>query len=810
MRSPYDGQVVGRVPVGTEAHLDAAVAAALARHRGGALPAHERAAILDRAAVALADQREEFARSIAAEAGKPIKTARVEADRAVDTFRFSAAVARTMAGEMIPLDASSAGVGKLGFVQRVPIGVVAAISPFNFPLNLVAHKVAPAIAAGCPVVLKPASATPLTALRLASVLLDEAGLPDGWLNVVTCSGRVANHLVTHDDVAMITFTGSPPVGWGIRAAVPHKRVGLELGNNAPVVIEPDGDWAGAARKISVAGYSFAGQSCISVQRVYVHSSIADAFLDELVTAVKGLKVGDPMDDDTDVSALIDAGETERVHTWIDDAVAEGATVAAGGQIEGTRAGPDRADRRAARHGGVPQRGVRPGGRRRHLRRLLRGAAPGQRQPLRVAGGRVHQRHRQGPRGRPHARLRRRDDQRGADLARRPDALRRPPRLGQHPRRPGLGRSRDDRGAPGRHPAVTIARTACPLDCPDGCTLEVEVVDGRLVRVDAPGRRADGVVDPGVNPMTQGFICKKVKHHPERVYSPHRVQTPLIRTGPKGSGTFRPASWDEALDLVADRVREALADDPATVVPYLYNSSAGELSAGPLSRLLWRELGASAVHHTICAATAGKAWDLTFGSMLGADLLDVVHAQLVVVWGANPAISNTHLPPLINLARQAGATLVVVDPRRTGSARRADLHLAPRPGTDVVLAMAVAAELERRGLVDRGFTDVHAAGVDEYLAACAEWTLDRAASTCDVPADEIHVVRRPVGLAPAGLLATGLGDRAQPQRRVGDAGGAGLAGAHGRLRRARLRRAPAHRSRRRMGHGRVASRRPRSR
>ncbi len=348
VRSPFDAQVVGTVPVGTEAHLDAAVAAARARHRAGALPAYQRAEILDRAASALAERREEFARSIATEAAKPIRTARVEAERAVDTFRFSAAVARTLAGEMVPLDASSAGVGKFGFIQRVPIGVVAAISPFNFPLNLVAHKLAPAIAVGCPVVLKPASATPLTALRLASLLLDDCGLPDGWLNVVTCSGRTASHLVTHDDVAMITFTGSPPVGWGIRAAAPHKRVGLELGNNAPVVIEPDSDWGGAARKISVAGYSFAGQSCISVQRVYVHSSVAEGFIDELVTAVKGLKVGDPLDEETDVSALIDPGETERVHAWIDDAVAEGAVVAAGGHIEGgvltptvlTGVGPD--------------------------------------------------------------------------------------------------------------------------------------------------------------------------------------------------------------------------------------------------------------------------------------------------------------------------------------------------------------------------------------------------------------------------------------------------------------------------------------
>jgi acyl-CoA reductase-like NAD-dependent aldehyde dehydrogenase len=333
VRSPFDGHVVGAVPVGTEAHLDDAVAVALARHREGALPAFQRAEILDRAALLLTERREEFARSISDESAKPIKTARAEAERAVDTFRFSAAVARTLAGDMVPIDASSAGVGKLAFVQRVPIGVVAAISPFNFPLNLVAHKLAPAIAAGCPVVLKPASATPLTALKLASLLIDECGLPAGWLNVVTCGGKTANHLVTHDDVAMITFTGSPDVGWGIRASAPRKRVGLELGNNAPVVIEPDGDWAGAAAKISVAGFSFAGQSCISVQRVYVHQSIHDDFVSALVAKVEALQVGDPAADDTDVSALIDRGETERVHEWVDDAVREGAAVAAGGRID---------------------------------------------------------------------------------------------------------------------------------------------------------------------------------------------------------------------------------------------------------------------------------------------------------------------------------------------------------------------------------------------------------------------------------------------------------------------------------------------
>jgi acyl-CoA reductase-like NAD-dependent aldehyde dehydrogenase len=326
--------LIGTVPLGTESHIDDAVAVALACHREGALPTHERARILDDASRLLRERVEQFARIISDEAAKPMKTARIEATRAVDTFAFSAAVARTAAGEVIPLDASAPGVGKLGFVLRVPVGVVAAISPFNFPLNLVCHKVGPAIAAGCPVVLKPASATPLSALTLADLLLDECGLPPGWLNVVTCPGRVANRLVEHDDVAMITFTGSAAVGWDIRARAPRKKVSLELGNNAPVVIEPDADWQSAAAKIKVAGYSHAGQSCISTQRVFVHRDIAARFVDALVAAVSTLVVGDPGDDSTDVSALIDPGETDRVASWIDDAVAAGAKVACGGRIEG--------------------------------------------------------------------------------------------------------------------------------------------------------------------------------------------------------------------------------------------------------------------------------------------------------------------------------------------------------------------------------------------------------------------------------------------------------------------------------------------
>jgi acyl-CoA reductase-like NAD-dependent aldehyde dehydrogenase len=330
VRSPYDGRVLGEVPVHTAADIDAAVVRAKA---AAPIPTHERAEILDRVAGLLADRHEALARSISDESAKPIKTARVEAARAVDTIRFSAAAARSSHGEVVSLDASSAGTGKVGFVRRVPIGVVGAITPFNFPLNLVAHKLGPALAAGCPVVLKPASATPLSGLALVAAFRD-AGLPDDWQLVVTCPGSVAQHLVEHDDVAMITFTGSRDVGWSLRASVPRKRVSLELGNASPVVIEPDGDWETAAAKIKVAGYSHAGQSCISTQRVYVHRSIADAFTDRLVAEVEALVVGDPADDATDVSALIDEGETERVKAWVDEAASQGATIRTGGTLDG--------------------------------------------------------------------------------------------------------------------------------------------------------------------------------------------------------------------------------------------------------------------------------------------------------------------------------------------------------------------------------------------------------------------------------------------------------------------------------------------
>ncbi|MBI1376254.1 MAG: aldehyde dehydrogenase family protein [Frankiales bacterium] len=332
VRAPYDGTLLGSIPALTAADVDRAVAAAKQALHERPLPQWKRAEILDKAAALLVERQEDFARCIALEAAKPIRTARAEAQRAVSTLQFSAAVARTLAGEVVPLEAAPSGEGKLGFVLRVPVGVVGAISPFNFPLNLVAHKLGPAIAAGCPVVLKPASQTPFSAILLARLLF-EAGLPHDYLHVVTGGGSVVgNALVDHDDIALITFTGSPEVGWGIRARAPRKRVGLELGNNAPLILEGDADWRTAVAKVKVAGFSHAGQSCISTQRLFVHSSIADDVVAALTEAVDSIVVGDPLDEATDVSALISTGERDRVAGWIHEAADEGARVASGGVV----------------------------------------------------------------------------------------------------------------------------------------------------------------------------------------------------------------------------------------------------------------------------------------------------------------------------------------------------------------------------------------------------------------------------------------------------------------------------------------------
>jgi acyl-CoA reductase-like NAD-dependent aldehyde dehydrogenase len=333
VRSPYDGTEVGRVPKHGADDVDRAVRAAARALRDEPLPPWRRAEVLDRAARLLTERVDDFARIIAREAAKPLKTARVEANRAVSTFTFAAVEARRLSGDMVPIDAAQVGDGRLAFTLRVPIGVVAAISPFNFPLNLVAHKLAPAIAAGCPVVLKPASQTPLSAIALADLLKDECGLPRDHLHVVTGpGGEVGDALVEHPDVAYVTFTGSSEVGWAIAGKASHKKVALELGNNSPVIVEADGDWDRAARTISTAGFAHAGQSCVSVQRVYVAAEIEEAFTQTLAKLVDGLVVGDPLDEATDVSALISEDDRERVMSWIDEAVEGGATVVAGGDV----------------------------------------------------------------------------------------------------------------------------------------------------------------------------------------------------------------------------------------------------------------------------------------------------------------------------------------------------------------------------------------------------------------------------------------------------------------------------------------------
>jgi acyl-CoA reductase-like NAD-dependent aldehyde dehydrogenase len=330
VRSPFSGDVVGRVARAGAAETQRAVDAA-ARAMTDPLPAHARADILERTAELVAERQEEIARTICDEAGKPIKTARVEAERAVSTFRAAAAEARTLAGEVVPMDASPAGVGKVAYTARLPIGVVGAISPFNFPFNLVAHKVAPALAAGCAVVLKPASQTPLSALLLAE-LESEAGLPPGWLNVVVGrASEIGDVLVEDERVRLISFTGSAEVGWKLRERAARKKVLLELGNATPVIVEADADVEDAAAKAAANAFSFAGQSCISIQRVYVARAAYEDFVAAFLPKVEALRVGDPSDDGTDVGPVIDEDAKERILEWIEEAKAQGATVLAGGE-----------------------------------------------------------------------------------------------------------------------------------------------------------------------------------------------------------------------------------------------------------------------------------------------------------------------------------------------------------------------------------------------------------------------------------------------------------------------------------------------
>ncbi|HEY6585473.1 MAG TPA: aldehyde dehydrogenase family protein [Gaiellaceae bacterium] len=333
VRSPYSGDVVGRVAkAGADETRRAIDAAERAMHEP--LPRHKRAEILVKVAGALGRRHEEVARIISDEAGKPMKAAKVEAARAMSTYTFAAVEARKLTGETIPMDASQAGEGKLALTLREPAGVIGAISPFNFPLNLVAHKIAPALAAGCAVVLKPASQTPLSALLLAE-LETEAGLPPGWLNVlVGPSSEIGDVLVEDERVKVLTFTGSSGVGWGLRERAPRKKVNLELGNSTPLIVAGDADLEAAASATATHGFSFAGQSCISIQRVYVERGSYDEFVDRLVPKVEQLVLGDPADEETDVGPVIDDDARDRIFDWLGEARGAGAEILTGGELEG--------------------------------------------------------------------------------------------------------------------------------------------------------------------------------------------------------------------------------------------------------------------------------------------------------------------------------------------------------------------------------------------------------------------------------------------------------------------------------------------
>ncbi|MDQ3489193.1 MAG: aldehyde dehydrogenase family protein [Acidobacteriota bacterium] len=331
VRNPYDGSEVGRTWIAGDAEFDlAADAAVAAAPVMRALPAYERAAILMRASAELLERKEDIARTLAGEAGKPLKDALIETDRAAMTFHVAAEEARRLGGEFVPMDLAPHGAGRLAIVKRVPVGPVAAISPFNFPLNLTAHKIAPAVAAGNPIVLKPATKTPLSAITLADILI-RAGLPPPAISVLPMARTTGDRLVTDERFKLLTFTGSSSVGWGMKTRAGKKRVILELGGNAGVIVDDTADILFAAARVAAGGFGFAGQSCISVQRVYVHDRVFDDFTSALVALVEELKVGDPLDPTTDVGPMIDEGEAERIDTWVREAVAHGARVLTGGK-----------------------------------------------------------------------------------------------------------------------------------------------------------------------------------------------------------------------------------------------------------------------------------------------------------------------------------------------------------------------------------------------------------------------------------------------------------------------------------------------
>lgn len=332
--NPYSGEVEAEVARAGSATVVEAVTAALAGfHAMRRLSSFARSEVLRKASESISDRREEFARTITRENGKPIRQSRVEVERATHTFRIASEEATRIGGELLPLDLRPGLEGRFGLVRRVPLGPVLGIAPFNYPLNLVAHKVAPALAAGCSIVLKPASRTPLSALLLAEVL-EQAGLPPSVLSVLPCRRLVGDLLVQDDRFRALSFTGSPEVGFGLKAKAGKKPVVLELGGNAAVIVHEDADLDLAVRQTVSGAFAFSGQVCISVQRVFLHQKIAEAFTTRLVEATERLVVGDPLDETTDIGPLIDDDNAARIEAWVDEAKNRGARVLTGGNRQG--------------------------------------------------------------------------------------------------------------------------------------------------------------------------------------------------------------------------------------------------------------------------------------------------------------------------------------------------------------------------------------------------------------------------------------------------------------------------------------------
>lgn len=331
VRSPYDGSTVSRIGVPTDADVEEAVSsAAVTFQESRKLPVHARAEALMHISRRLQERAGEVAEAISREGGKPLKWSTVEANRAVSTLRWAAEEVRRGQDELMRLDTEASLGSRLGVIRRFALGPVLGISPFNFPVNLVAHKVAPALAVGAPIVIKPASATPLGALILGE-LFTETDLPKGMMSVLPLSSQRAEPLLSDDRFKKVSFTGSGPVGWRLKAQAPKKHFTLELGGNAGVIVHSDADLDHAAQRIAFGGYYQAGQSCIAVQRIFVHAPTYDDFVTRLVKQIETLKVGDPMDPETEVGPLIDVGALGKVAEFVDDAVSKGAEVLVGGE-----------------------------------------------------------------------------------------------------------------------------------------------------------------------------------------------------------------------------------------------------------------------------------------------------------------------------------------------------------------------------------------------------------------------------------------------------------------------------------------------